>query len=127
MGKTFEEIQRENREWARQHPEASKNKPQASSDAPYGLLNHVRDFTAPAAGVARRLWRLGSAIVRPVVAAVCFVAPFVEPCARGLYRVTMTRLGTDGRRHFSPKRAARILEPTKSVTLSQVFRRRFSV
>jgi hypothetical protein len=106
MAKTFEEIQRENREWARQHPEASKNPGQASSDAPYGLLNHVRDFTAPATSVVRVLWRIGSAIVRSAVAALCFVAPFVEPCARGLHRITMTRLGADGERHFSPKRAA---------------------
>jgi len=106
MGKTFEEIQRENEEWARQHPEASEKRPQASSDAPYGLINHARDFTAGATSVTGRLWRIGSAIVRPVAAAVCFVAPFAEPCARGLYRVTMTRPGTDGTRHFSPKRAA---------------------
>ena len=106
MGKTFEEIQRENEEWARQHPVASANKPPASSDAPYGLINYLRDFIAPAASVTRRLWRIVSAIVRPVVMAVCFVAPFVEPCARGLYSITMTRPGTDGKRHFSPKRAA---------------------
>jgi hypothetical protein len=106
MGKTFEEIQRENEEWARQHPDASKNKPQISSGAPYGLINHFRDFAASATGVSGRFWRVISAIARPVVVAICFVAPFVEPCARGLYRLSMTRPGMDGKRHFSPKRAA---------------------
>jgi hypothetical protein len=105
MGKTFEEIERENREWAREHPDASKKKPRASSEAPYGVLNHVRDVTGPVAGAARRVWRIVCAIARPFIAALCFVAPFVEPCARWLYRVTMTKAGTDGKRHFSPKRA----------------------
>ena len=91
MGKTFEEIQRENEEWARQHPEASENKPRASSGAPYGLINHLRDITGSTASATRPLWRIGGAMVRP---------------ARGLYRMTMTRRGTDGKRHFSPKRAA---------------------
>jgi hypothetical protein len=106
MAKTFEEIQRENDEWARQHPEVSGSKSKAPSGAPYGLINYVRDFTDGVTSVTRRVWRIVFAIIRPVLAVVCFVAPFVEPCARGLYSISMTRPGTDGKRHFSPKRAA---------------------
>lgn len=106
MGKTFEEIQRENEEWSRQHSETSENKPGAPSDGPYGLINHFRDFTEWVTSLMRRSWHMGRAIFQPVLAAVCFVAPFVEPCARGLYRISMTRPGIDGKRHFSPRRAA---------------------
>jgi hypothetical protein len=107
MGKTFEEIQKENDEWARQNPAPSAMKPPvASSGAPRGLFNYARDFLAFAESGVRRAGRAGAAIIRPVATAVCFVAPFAEPLARWTYKIAMTSKGADGKRHFSPKRAA---------------------
>ena len=108
MARNIDELKKAAEKWAREHPEtASKSdkKAKSSSDSEHGILTPLYNFGACAANITRRIGRVGSAILRPAYWLVTHALPFAEPCARGLYRLTMTRPGVDGKRHFAPKRA----------------------